>query len=276
MKLFSVLGIVGLIATSQVQAAQFKITITNNAGTGGPALTPVWVGFHNGSFDSYNSGIAASSELERLAEDGNASALAVTFGADGSLVTTGIAASGNRVQGMVGGTPLVVGSSVSATFDLSGSLDNQYFSYASMVLPSSDYFIANADPFAHNLADLFINGGSVTFNIGENNAIRDAGTEVNDFTTSAGNGLFSGLPPMQSGPNTGVDENGVIHAVTNPYGDFLNTPVGFDLTPFDFNASALYPNGLAAVTISAVPAPAAIWMIGSGLIGLISFSRRMK
>lgn len=276
LKVFSVVGLIGLFSAANVGATQVKVTITNNSQPGGLAITPVWVGFHNGSYDSYNSGLAASSQLQSLAEDGNSATLAANFGANGTLVATGTAASGNRVQGSIGSAPLVAGGTASAIFDLSGTIDNQYFSYASMVLPSSDYFIANGNPLAHSLEDLFSNGGSVSFNIGTNGNINDAGTEVNDFTSSAGNGLFAGLPPMQAGPNTGVDENGVVHNAVNAYADFLNTPDGFDLTAFDFNSSTLYPNGLATVTISSVPVPAAVWFMGSGLLGLVSYSRKAK
>jgi len=271
-KLFSTIGLLGLFAITNAQAVQVKVTIKNNSATNGLAITPVWVGFHNGSFDSYDSGIAASSQLQSLAEDGNSSALAATFGANGSLINP----VGNRVQGSIGSAPITAGSSASALFDLTGNLDNQYFSYASMVLPSSDYFIANGNPFAHSLEDLFNNGGSFSFNIGTNGNINDAGTEINDFTTSAGNGLFAGLPPMQGAPNTGADENGVVHNVVNPFSGFLNTPTGFDLTAFDFNSASLYPNGLATVTISAVPVPSAVWFMASGLIGLVSLSRKNK
>jgi len=266
-KNFSTIGLLGLFAITNAQAVQVKVTIKNNSAANGLAITPVWVGFHNGGFDSYDSGIAASSQLQSLAEDGNSSALAATFGANGSL---------NRVQGSIGSAPITAGTSASALFDLTGNLDNQYFSYASMVLPSSDYFIANGNPFAHSLEDLFNNGGSFSFNIGTNGNINDAGTEINDFTTSAGNGLFPGLPPMQGAPNTGADENGVVHNVVNPFAGFLNTPLGFDLTAFDFNSASLYPNGLATVTISAVPVPSAAWFMASGLIGLVSLSRKNK
>lgn len=275
-KLFSTIGLFGLFVVTSVEAVQVKVTITNNASAGGVALTPVWVGFHNGSFDSYDSGVTASGQLESLAEDGNSAALAATFAANRTLVATAQAASGNRVQGSIGTSPIAAGSLASAVFDLSGDLDNNYFSYASMVLPSSDYFIANGNPLAHSLEDLFSNGGSFSFNIGINGSINDAGTEINDFTTSAGNGLFAGLPPMQTGPNTGADENGVVHNVVNPYANFLNTPTNLDLTAIGFNSNTLYPNGLATVTISAVPVPAAVWFMGSGLVGLISFARKNK
>ncbi len=268
-------ALLGLIATG-AHAVQVKVTITNNAPAGGVALTPVWVGFHNGSFDTFNSGEAASSELESLAEDGNSAGIAGVFGANGTLAASGTAASGTRVQGSIGAAPITAGSTVSSTFNLSGDLDNQYFSYASMVLASSDYFVANGDPFEIDLGSLFATGNSISFNIGTTGNVNDAGTEINDFTTSAGNGLFPGLPPMQGGPNTGADENGVVHDVINPYAGFLNVPNGYDLSNLDFSSYNLYPHGIATVTISTVPVPAAAWLMGSGLLGLVAVSRRRK
>lgn len=271
-------ALIGLASTS-LQAAQVKVTITNNAPAGGVALTPVWVGFHNGSFDTFNSGEAAGSEVESLAEDGNSSGIAAVFGANGTIAASGTAASGTRVQGSIGAAPITAGSSVSAIFNVSGNLDNQYFSYASMVLASSDYFVANGDPFEIDLGDLFANGDTISFNIGTTGNVNDAGTEINDFTTSAGNGLFPGLPPMQGAANTGADENGVVHDVINPYANFLNVPNGYDLSNLDFSSYNLYPHGIATITISsvsAVPVPAAVWLMGSGLLGLVAVSRRRQ
>jgi len=58
---------------------QVRVTVSSNAPVGGVALTPVWVGFHDGSFDSYNGGLSSQVGLERLAEDGNNSVLAADF-----------------------------------------------------------------------------------------------------------------------------------------------------------------------------------------------------
>lgn len=264
-------SLLAISAAGTAHAAQVKVTITNNSPTGGVAITPVWAGFHDGSFDSYDGGTAASGALERIAEDGNPAHISTVF--SGTLVPTGSTVA-NRVQGVIGSAPITAGTSVTETFDLSGDMDNVYFSYVSMVLPSNDYFIANGNPLAHSLHDLFANGNSISFNIGTPGTVNDAGTEVNDFTTSAGNGLFAGLPPMQSGPNTGADENGLITNVANPFGSFLNTPAGFDLSAFDFNSSSLYPNGIATVTLTSVPVPAAAWLMGSALIGLFTVNRK--
>lgn len=47
-------------------------------------------------------------------------------------------------------------------------------------------------------------------------------------------------------------------------------------TNSDFIDAAILSSNLATVSVSAVPVPAAVWLFGSGLIGLIGFARRKK
>ena len=56
-----------------------KVTVENLAPENGTFLTPAWIGFHNGGFDSYDGGAAASAGLERIAEDGNPAGLSMEF-----------------------------------------------------------------------------------------------------------------------------------------------------------------------------------------------------
>lgn len=257
-----------LMASNAALATSIQVTITNNAPTGGVYLTPVWVGFHDGSFDSYDGGAPVSAGIEAVAEDGNTAPISNLFGS-----------SGGRIQGTIGGAPVAPGQTVTQTFDLSGDGSNAYFSYASMVLPSSDYYVANGNPLAHAISDI-LNGvvNEIAFNIGTAGTVNDAGTEINDFATSAGNGLF-GLPGGQGGPNQGADENGVNTNVTgDPFGGFLNQPAGVDLSLFNFNDTSLYGNGIATITISAVnpvPVPAALPLFLFGLSAL-GFVRRKR
>jgi len=127
-------------------------------------------------------------------------------------------------------TTVAPGQTVTLTIDLANDGSNNYFSYASMVLPSSDYFVANGNPLAHSIAAV-LNGtaSELTFNIGTAGTVNDAGTEINDFATTAGNGLF-GIPGGQGGPNQGADEGGVItNVMGNPYASFLNLPGSIEL-----------------------------------------------
>ncbi|UCB54105.1 MAG: VPLPA-CTERM sorting domain-containing protein [Thiotrichales bacterium] len=49
---------------------------------------------------------------------------------------------------------------------------------------------------------------------------------------------------------------------------------GFDLTPTTWTLSANATGGSYSMTVNAVPVPAAVWLFGSGLIGLIAVARR--
>ena len=150
-----------------------------------------------------------------------------------------------------------------------------------MILPSNDYYIANGNAFAHDLSGLFDRSTDViSFNIGLAGLVNDAGTEVNDFTTSAGNGLFPGLPPGQSTPDEGAPQNGVNANVSDPFANFLNTPAGFDLSLFNFNDTTLYPEGIARVTISRVEtvpeSSNLLGLLGLSLMGAISLRYKLK
>ena len=257
--------------TATTYALPVTVTITNNSSGLGVGLAPVWVGFHNGSFDSHNIGEAASSELETLAEVGSPAPLSSTFAANGTLAASALAQTGNRVQGNTG--LLAQGATQTLVFDVATDGSNNFFSYASMILPSNDYFIANDNPFGIDLSSILSSGGEINFDIGLPGSIKDAGTEINDFAFSAGNPLV-GLPGGDA-PN-GADENGVVALVDNAFAGFLNTPGGFDIAPINFNDTGLYPNGIASIRISAasVPIPGTLALAGLGLFAL--FTQRRK
>jgi len=270
---------------ASAHALVVEVEITNNASSNGVAITPVWAGFHDGSFDSYNGGLSSQEGLERIAEDGNTSVLSADFLGGYTYIDAGTSAKvlssqagADRIDGTIasaGPPPITPGESTSQLFTIDIDGSNRYFFYASMVLPSNDYYIANGNPTAHDLMSLYDGNGSITFNVGLAGTVNDAGTEVNDFATSAGNGLFPGrgLPAGQGGPNVGADENGVNTNVANPFAGFLNS-AGVDLTGLNFNDTGLYPNGIATITITAVPEPSTLLLTGLGLVGILSFTRK--
>lgn len=171
------------------------VVIENLAPANGTWLTPVWVGFHSGTFDAFDTGSAASTALERLAEDGNAGPLSALYSGEEAVI-----------QADTGVPQLAPGETATRTFVLDSSDPaNRYFSFATMVIPSNDAFIGNDDPLAHRVFDDSGNflGGYITIT---GDQVLDAGTEVNDELPQ--NTAFFG----QTTPNTGVDENGVVHA----------------------------------------------------------------
>lgn len=178
---------------------QVFVSIQNLAPNQGTRLTPVWVGFHNGEFDTYDRGRPASQGVERIAEDGNVTILSQEFDQSSFGETQGV------VPGAAG--PIQIGESTGALFTIADTGQGQYFNYASMILPSNDFFIANGNPLAHKIFDddgTFI--GADFIELGED--VLDAGTEVNDEIPE--NTAFFG----QSVPDTGVVEGGVIQAAS--------------------------------------------------------------
>ena len=152
-----------------------------------------------------------------------------------------------------------------------------------MILPTNDYYIANGNAFAHDLSGLFDRStDEISFSIGLPGFVNDAGTEINDFTTSAGNGLFPGLglPPGQSSPDEGAPQNGVNANVTAPFANFLNTPAGLDLSLLNFNDTTLYPEGIARVTITRVEtvpeSSNLLGLLGLGLMGATALGHKLK
>ncbi|MEO1431654.1 MAG: spondin domain-containing protein, partial [Cyanobacteria bacterium J06633_8] len=179
---------------------EIKVTIENLAPEQGTFLTPFWVGFHNGNFDTYDRGRPASPGLESLAEDGSTTLISQEFlqSGDGTVDGTVVGSDGAATG------PIDPGEVATATFTLdSDDLNSQFFSYASMVLPSNDAFVANGNPEAIRIFDEEGNFIGADFIIAGNQVL-DAGTEVNDEAENST--AFFG----QSSPNTGIDQNGVV------------------------------------------------------------------
>ena len=262
-----------ILSAAAASAAQVRIDFSNNAPSGGVGLTPLWVGFHDGGFDNFTVGGTTDAGLERIAEDGTVGARSADF-----LGTAG------RVDGAIASStapppPLLPGSTGSIVLTLAEDGSNSLFSYASMVLPSSDYFIGNST--ALDISSVFTSGSPLTFTIG--GTVWDAGTEVNDFDTSAANPLFgfSGGQPGGGVSDLGTAENGVITAVTaaDAFGGFANTangPGGAVPANFNFNDSSIYtnPDGFATVTFTVVPEPGTALLAGFGVLGMALRRRR--
>lgn len=184
----------GSFSLPEPKFVNVRVTFTSKAPENGTFLTPPWIGFHDGGFDSYDNGSPSSSGIERLAEDGNAAPLSGEFLASG-------AGTRDAVLNSVG--PLAPGATVSKIITVdANSPTSRFFSYATMVIPSNDAYVANGDPVAHRVFDDEGNFVPIEFTI-LGTEINDAGTEVNDELPA--NTAFFG----QSNPDTGVTENSV-------------------------------------------------------------------
>lgn len=211
-----------------VKAATIRVTVESLTPDNGTLLTPVWTGFHDGNFDIYDQGEEAFPGLESIAEDGDFADLSAEFLDSGA----------GTVDGAVFGAPVIApGTTATATFELDETLaSSQYFSYASMVLPSNDAFVANGNPLAHQIIDDNGNFIGADFIIAGSEVL-DAGTEVNDegATTTA---FFS-----QPVPNTGTTEGGIVedHPGFIPGGRILSSSqfANADFTAAGYNIARI-------------------------------------
>ncbi len=254
------------VAKTHASTLMIEVTFENLAPDNGIFFTPVWVGFHDGTFDTYDGGAAASVplggvEIERIAEDGNTMPLSETFN---STAGTGVDATLDAIG------PIGPGESVSFVFTLDTTdPNNQYFSYASMIIPSNDAFIANGNPLAHQVFDDAGNFLGLDFFV-LGSETNDAGTEVNDEIPE--NTAFFG----QTVADTGVDENGI---VVTPHPGFLPPGSGGILDdPMFANADFLnFPNDqLARFSATVIPEPSSVVLTGLGLLGLAGLARRLR
>ena len=191
---------------------QVLVSVENVAPNQGTALTPLWVGFHNGKFDTIDPGRPASEGVERIAEDGDAAFLNQEF------VQSGLGSTQAVVAGPNG--PITPGERGELLIDVTDpATAGRYLNYAAMLLPSNDFFVANDDPLEHEIFDergRFIGADFII----KGEEVLDAGTEINDEIPA--NTAFFG----QAVPDTGVEENGVIGRGEGfiPDGPVLSTP----------------------------------------------------
>ncbi|WP_086933557.1 spondin domain-containing protein [Agarilytica rhodophyticola] len=181
------------------------ITVKNDAPSKGTSLTPFWLGMHDGSFDTFdentalgdtaaNPNLVPAPAVERVAEDGNTELISKEF----SLLQPR-----SPQATLVSKSALLnPGEMASITLNVN-PLEDRFFSYASMIIPSNDAFIANENPMAHQLFDEYGYFIAEDFNvIGKD--IVDAGTEANDEITTN----IAYLEQILD--NTGTPENNVV------------------------------------------------------------------
>ncbi|MEA5511140.1 PEP-CTERM sorting domain-containing protein [Crocosphaera sp. UHCC 0190] len=217
------------------KAARIQVTVTNL--TNNSVFSPVSSIFHDGSFDNFNLGEAASLGIERIAEDGNGSFL------NADAISSGF------VAGSVGTGPITAGVTVSGIFEVNPSL-GRYFNFASMFVPSNDAFIGNDDQTEYQIFD--INGKFISQIIDVPAfEIWDAGTEVNDEISP------NAAIPGQSGiAGAGTTEGGVV--TVHP-----GFTAGGNLEQLGFTSPTNLPSPVFRITITSVPEP-------STLLGLLT------
>jgi hypothetical protein len=230
------LGFQALETRKVFASAILDVAIENVSPAGGLALTPLWIAAHDGAFVTARAGTSVSgfAGFEDLAEEGAVGGLRTRFDAQSPAgVDAVLAAPG----GFAGAPVIEPGETATGQLNVSTSEVNRFFSYASMIIPSNDAFIANLNPRSVPLFRLDGSfAGPVVINV-YGFDVYDAGTEVNNAN---GGAAFS----TEGG--TSVDQNGIV-TLHRGLNDFIGTglPTGADLE------SAFDPRTLIArITIS--------------------------
>ncbi|MFG0319140.1 MAG: spondin domain-containing protein [Planctomycetota bacterium JB042] len=192
--LLALVAAAALAPAATSQPVRLRVSVENLSPVQGTYLTPPWVAFHDGTFDVYDDGVAASAALESMAEDGDSDGLAAAF----------VGAATGQAQGRLGFAPIAPGGTAAADFLLDPTTTTARFgTMVAAVIPSNDAFVGNEDSLGVPIFDvggnlvatnLFLDGGDVW----------DAGTEVNDELPASTH--FLG----QETPGTGTDEGGTV------------------------------------------------------------------
>lgn len=245
---------VGLALGSATAQANLLLTVNvhNLANPTGVAVGGLHVGFHRGVFDGFNAGTEAGTAIVPVAELGSGSAWLPALAAADPTAT----------RGTVGGVVLP-GQSSSATFVVN-PLQNPFFSYAAMVVPSNDHFIGNDSPTALRL---FNAAGelAITNLTLKASQIWDAGSETFDPAAAA----FVGNAALRTA------EQGV---VTTDFAEFakydgLTTAAGYSFTSGLRADTDFYRIDFSATQI---PEPGAMTLALTGLLlgGAATWRRR--
>ena len=234
------LNIQSLEERQLLAADTLDITVENLSDDGGLFATPFWVAAHEGTFDLGDVGASAADfgGLEAIAEEGDTSGLVARFAAESNGNDDVILAPG----GFAGAPVFDPGETITHQLMVDDTLQSQYFSFASMIIPSNDAFIANLNPMAYRLFDNtgdFVGPFSIVI-YGSN--VYDAGTEVN-FT--------DGGAAFAAAGGTSTDENGTIQLHTG-----LDDFVGEELVTSENLEKAFGANTpIARITVARSAAP---------------------
>jgi hypothetical protein len=170
----TMLGLAAVTA-APAMAQTVQVRVENLAPDGGFSFSPVWLGFHDGSFDMFDAGTQARDldGIQQIAELADAGPLSTRFGMEQPMGVGGLVASG------VGAPPFEPGEAASMMFDVGDTTENRFLSYASMVVPSNDLFFGNDDALeVFDVAGNF--NGPFTIEV-YGRDVWDAGTELNDI-----------------------------------------------------------------------------------------------
>ena len=240
--------------SKSVAQQQVRITVENLQPDDGFYVTPVWVGFHHGTFDYFNEGSNASAAVEALAEEGDASGLQGEFDAFGSG-QSGLLTNANGFS-----MAPVIDPGETAFLDFSLSATERFLSFGTMIIPSNDGFFGNDSGTGIEVLDAggnFNFAGPIELTLAQ---LWDAGTEANDGLGAA----FSATG------GTATDQTNAI-SLHGSLSHFDGTDTA-DGTTINFGNASGSP--VLRINITAVPEPGSIAVLG--LMGTLLVTRRRR
>ncbi len=245
-----------LIVASVAQAQQRLVTVTINslARTNSVSFAPLHLGFHSGVFDAFNNGQTPGPGIVSVAEGG----------AGGQWQADFAAADPTATRGTIGGA-LFPGATRSQSFMVNTGL-NPYFTFASMVIPSNDFFIGNDNPLAFRLFDAM---GNLSINSISQSArqIWDAGSE--SFSVAGAAFLVNGVNAVRT------PQNGVVSFNFTELAGFNGEQTAAGYT-FDSQLTADQPVYRIDFESTVVPEPGTVALLGAGLLSLGVAVRRKR
>jgi hypothetical protein len=245
------------------QTVQLRVTVENLAPTNSIALAPFRFGFGNGTFDSFDNNQPAF----LLGAASIAEAPIVTIAEGGSGTTWFPAfqsAEPNANLGSVLGPtipPILPGESSSAVIAVNTA--NRFFTFGTMVVPSNDHFLGNANPTAFEVFDA---GGSLILTSITEDASRiwDAGSETENPANAAF--LVGGVNDQRENENLPVTFNFADLAAFNG----LTTAAGYT---YD-NSLLAATTPILRVSFAVVPEPSTSLLALLGT-SAVAFKRRV-
>lgn len=254
------------MASSPVSAVTVRVTVENLAPENSIATAPVRFGFGNGTFDAFDEGAAAfllgnptiaDAPIVTIAEGGSGSNWFPAFEAAEPNANLGsvVGGSGAAVP------PFTPGESNFTDIEVDPS--NQYFTFGTMVVPSTDFFLGNDSPTQYQVFDA---GGALTLGsiLLTASDIWDAGSE----TENPLNAAF-----LQVGTNAlREDENGTVEFNFSELSAYDGLVTGEGYT---FDSSLLSADTpVLSISFSIVPEPSAIVLALGSVAGACVVRRR--
>ena len=258
---FAIAIAAAIAAPSVATAATVDVTVENVNGDGGFFFTPFWGAFHNGGFDSYDGGAPASDfpGITEIAEGGDTGPISAAFAGSAAGLAGGQDFTLTAVSAPGDAPVFSPGESATQSYNVADPATNRWFSYASMVIPSNDLFVANGSPTAHTLfnADGSFAGPLEILIFGSE--VNDNSTELND---ADGGAAFSALGGSDTAETGNIRNFFTVAGDADYLADFLGTDTANGATI----SSTFGPNDLIArITITPTPG-AATTLMGAGLL----------